>query len=416
MLSFASQLTAHDPEHSDSDASLETRDWRAPVLSFAAMSGEAEAAGDALTGAIVARAVEGQAGEARAHGEAPAACRNCGASLTGAYCANCGQSAHIHRSLLALAHDILHGAFHFEGKFWRTIPELLFHPGRLTRRYIDGERAKFVSPMALFLFTVFLMFAVFSFTSQKALDAATETAGGVTTQWKEGNAAAMEKTNEEIETLQERLEEDAGLTGEQRARIQEQIAELQAARGVMEALSRGDFAAVAEIDQQNDERKEKASSNRGMKVDLGAPALDARLNRALREAQSNPQLLLYKLKVNSYKFSWALIPLSVPFVWILFFWRRDVHLYDHAIFVTYSISFMMLLVILCALASFVGVPAGIWGSALAFVPPVHMYKHLRYTYGISRFGAYMRLMLLLTATVVVLTIFLTTLVLIGVLG
>lgn len=28
-----------------------------------------------------------------------------------------------------------------------------------TRRYVNGERARFVSPLALFLFTVFLMFA-----------------------------------------------------------------------------------------------------------------------------------------------------------------------------------------------------------------------------------------------------------------
>lgn len=34
-------------------------------------------------------------------------------------------------------HNILHGVFHFEGKIWRTIPELCFRPGRLIRRYID---------------------------------------------------------------------------------------------------------------------------------------------------------------------------------------------------------------------------------------------------------------------------------------
>ena len=84
--------------------------------------------------------------------------------MSGAYCAHCGQAAHIHRSLHSIGHDILHGVFHFEGKFWSTLPQLFFHPGQLTRRYIDGERAKFVSPMALFLFTVFTMFAVFSLT------------------------------------------------------------------------------------------------------------------------------------------------------------------------------------------------------------------------------------------------------------
>ncbi len=37
---------------------------------------------------------------------------------------------------------------------------LAFRPGDLTRRYIAGERARFVSPMAAFLFSIFLMFAV----------------------------------------------------------------------------------------------------------------------------------------------------------------------------------------------------------------------------------------------------------------
>ena len=37
-------------------------------------------------------------------------------------------------------------------------------PGEFTRRYIAGERARFISPVALYLFTVFLMFAVLNLT------------------------------------------------------------------------------------------------------------------------------------------------------------------------------------------------------------------------------------------------------------
>src|SRR5690349_5427059 len=136
------------------------------------MEGHSEAAADVITGGVIARAVEPTAGESKQHEHGP--CRNCGAIVTGTYCSNCGQSAHLHRSLVSLGHDILHGVFHFEGKVWHTVPELLFRPGRLTRRYIDGERARFVSPMALYLFTVFLTFAVFSFTSHSWLSAATD--------------------------------------------------------------------------------------------------------------------------------------------------------------------------------------------------------------------------------------------------
>jgi hypothetical protein len=66
-----------------------------------------------------------------------------------------------HRSLAAIGHDIMHGVLHLDGKLWNTLPLLAFKPGKLTRRFIEGERAKFVSPMAMFLFSVFAMFAVF---------------------------------------------------------------------------------------------------------------------------------------------------------------------------------------------------------------------------------------------------------------
>ena len=77
--------------------------------------------------------------------------------------------------------------------------------------------------------------------------------------------------------------------------------------------------------------------------------------------------MLYKLKVSGYKYSWALIPLSVPFLWLLFFYKRNVHLYDHAIFATYSISFVMLLVILLAIASLLGAPEGLWPFAFFLI-------------------------------------------------
>ena len=122
-----------------------------------------EAVGTVVEGGLFARAVD------RANaGHAPiqptekghfveTACLNCGSALAGPYCQQCGQKAHLHRTLGAFLHDLLHGALHFEGKTWRTLPELALRPGRLTRRYIEGERRKFVSPMALFLFSIFLM-------------------------------------------------------------------------------------------------------------------------------------------------------------------------------------------------------------------------------------------------------------------
>src|SRR3982751_1883776 len=143
------------------------------------MVGDFEALGDAVTGGIVGRAVEPKAGEASDGHTHETNCLNCGSELVGDFCYACGQHAHVHRTLSAFFHDFLHGVLHFEGKIWRTLPLLAWKPGELTRRYIDGERARFVSPIALFLFSVFLMFGVIgltsnSFSAKASADAAKE--------------------------------------------------------------------------------------------------------------------------------------------------------------------------------------------------------------------------------------------------
>lgn len=125
------------------------------------MSGLSESIGTVIEGGLLGRAVEPGAGEAGGRAAAPVTCANCGTGFAGHFCPECGQRAHIHRSLAAIGHDIMHAVLHLDGKLWNTLPLLAFKPGELTRRYIEGQRVRFVSPMAMFLFSVFAMFAVF---------------------------------------------------------------------------------------------------------------------------------------------------------------------------------------------------------------------------------------------------------------
>jgi hypothetical protein len=376
------------------------------------MTAEPEAAGDALTGAIIGRTIDGNTGAAtHAQTHSPTTCLNCGAPVSGAYCGNCGQAVHLHRSVASIAHELLHGVFHFEGKIWRTLPELFFHPGRLTRRYIDGERAKFVSPMALFLFTVFLMFAVFSATGMLEDGGLDPNNIPIAADWKEGNERALATTNTKIEELRARLQ-DPALDAMQREQLNKDIADLEAAGAVMRALDSGDFGALAEIDKQQAAAAAEATPSPDS-VSTRWPPRGSRLDRAISQARDNPKLLMYKVKTNAYKFSWALIPLSLPFLWLMFCWRRDVHLYDHAIFTTYSITFVMLLAVTLSLAAAAGINGGFLALAFFVVAPLHIYKQLRGTYGLSRFGAWVRLVILLIAIAIVLSIFITSLLILG---
>ncbi len=137
------------------------------------------------------------------------------------------------------------------------------------------------------------------------------------------------------------------------------------------------------------------------------------LDKGLSKWRTNPGLMLYKLQSNSYKFSWLLIPLSIPFMWLLFVWRRRFRAYDHAIFVTYSIAFMSLLFVVVSLLVKASAPEWTWGLLIAFAPPLHIYKQLRGAYGLSRSGALWRLAMILVFIAIVATLFLQILLVLG---
>lgn len=101
---------------------------------------------------------------------APAACANCGVALVGAYCHACGQPAHLHDKLGDLVHEIVEGVVHLDGRIWRTLPLLAFNPGRLTREWMAGKRVRYLAPLHVFLFSMFLLFLAPTFTGQRLIN------------------------------------------------------------------------------------------------------------------------------------------------------------------------------------------------------------------------------------------------------
>jgi len=345
-------------------------------VSKGGMMGEFEPVADVVTGGMLGRAAEPSAGEGKEGHTGEAACLNCGTPLVGSHCHQCGQRAHVHRTITAFFHDLLHGVFHFEGKIWRTLPMLAVRPGQLTRRYIDGQRANFVSPIALFLFSVFLMFAVVSATGNLNPDM-----GGSPNDL----AQAESQSVKALDGL--RIAREAAIkAGDPTTEIDEEIKEQEATLDVVRMMrSKGVTEAVLESPKAN--------------FHSSVPWVE----QAYLKARKNPQLLLYKLKTNSYKWSWALIPLSVPFVWLLFPFSRRFRAYDHVVFVTYSLCFMSLLVIIGSGLAYAGVTGVV--PFLLLLPPIHLFLQLRGTYQLGRWGALWRTAVLLVAAVFVLSLF-----------
>ncbi|GAA4642804.1 DUF3667 domain-containing protein [Pontixanthobacter gangjinensis] len=358
------------------------------------------AIGEAAQGAAIAHVAEpgtGSSSQDQSHTHEQA-CLNCGTPLMGAHCYACGQRAHVHRTLKGFLHDLVHGVLHFEGKFWRTMPLLIWRPGIVMREYIDGKRAKYLSPIALFLFTVFVSFAIFSVSGgfgniEPEIDPATA----------EEIGARIERADDRLAKLGRDLVAD-DVTAEEAAVIRGKITEEQQQRDLLVAvLEQGKITerpgGPIKIGLGPDDRQIEAAqpapeaNTEGTAQDAG-PADEAEnwIEASWTKLKENPTLLLYKLQTNVYKLSWLLIPLSLPFMWILFPFSRRFKMYDHTVFVTYSISFMTMLAVIMS-----------FGIALEIVPlvaipalyaPFHLYRSLRGAYDLSRFGALWRMLVL----------------------
>ena len=441
---------------------------------------ETDAIGAFATAGLVAREMDKAPGAHAAHaGVKHNECPNCGTPAPGHYCPECGQHVHVHRSVTHVLHELVHGVLHLDGKFWRTLPMLAFKPGQLTRDYIEGKRARYVAPFAIFLFTVFAMYFTFAVFGAPGDETTGMLDDGMVVDGEAMGDMTPAERNEALADMRADLAdmqaERDGLAAQievedDPAALRDLRSELKTADFSMRSLRRGiagvetgkidiggqlgdtigmaagaavddavpipqakgedvaradadadeegssDEASSAVVSQSADAEDDDAGADPDLELDVssepegfrmtdmqtGVPWLDKRLNHVFEDQD----FFWYKVKQSAYKFSFLLLPLSLPFVWLLFFWRRDIRLYDHTVFILYSLSFMSLLTIIL----WVGMSLGVWGwaifwIALTFIPPIHMYKQLKYGYQLGRIGALVRTTFLTNFALVALSLF-----------
>jgi len=220
---------------------------------------------------------------------------------------------------------------------------------------------------------------------------------------------------DELRALQEKRQKLAAAR-QPTTNIDADIREKQSEIAIEERISRGfipERDAIATVDAT-------PSADGNLSFSSGSQSIDEWLRHVIDKTKENPKLLIYKLQSSAYKFSWLLIPISIPLVWLLFLHRRryrqEFTAYDHTVFVTYSIAFMSLALIAISLLSWVGLPAGIVSLAVLTVPPLHIYRQLKGAYGLSRWSAFWRTGVLLVLSFFALTLFALLLLTLGVFG
>jgi hypothetical protein len=133
------------------------------------------------------------------------ACTNCGAQSADLYCARCGerQPGHHDLSVAHFVHDVVHEFVHLDSKLFRTLRDLITHPGFVTEEYFAGRKSRYIPPLRLFLtlfalqflaFTMYRPAALYTMASIERFDTV-----GQLTKLVEKKAARQQLTREELE-------------------------------------------------------------------------------------------------------------------------------------------------------------------------------------------------------------------------
>ena len=94
----------------------------------------------------------------------PAACLNCGSTRVDAFCAHCGQrNMDMRIPARDLALDAVEDGLSLDSRMARTVVPFLLRPGFLTVEWTSGRRARFSSPLRLYLLASFVFLLVSGF-------------------------------------------------------------------------------------------------------------------------------------------------------------------------------------------------------------------------------------------------------------
>ncbi len=91
----------------------------------------------------------------------PAVCPNCGGGRSGRFCSVCGQNDRNYvRGLLPVMWEFGRESFEVDSRLFQTLKLLLFKPGSLSLEFCRNRRARFMTPVRMYLFASFVFFLV----------------------------------------------------------------------------------------------------------------------------------------------------------------------------------------------------------------------------------------------------------------
>lgn len=297
------------------------------------------------------------------HAALPTACLNCGASLHGRYCSDCGQSTDDHkRPILHFLREGVEGLIHLDGRLIRTLPLLFFRPGQLARDHMEGRRTRHVPPFRLFLISLFL----FMLSLEVAVSGMPH-GHGMTITVRHGSETRMVEATPS------------------------QMADILSGKKTPEQIANGD-------------RDTRPSSDQTAIAQRVSPWADPRswIRGRIQRALTNPEYFELLVFTWAHRLAILLLPIFATQLMLLYAWQRQFYAYDHLLVSTQFLAFVFLITGLAWL-----LPDPLRGVSIAGAAawvPINLYMLLRGAYGSGAAAALARTVCLWLSTQIVFVI------------
>lgn len=304
-------------------------------------------------------------------------CLNCGTTLGGQYCGNCGQRA---RSRLISIWELLREAFgdlfELDSRLWRTLIPLLVRPGQLTRDYLEGRRVRFMPPFRTYLVLSIVFFLIAFFDPREELGLLFEPQAPAETEQQDEDAPTAQEIREEV------LEElaDEGIIAQDVVPESESVPEEagEDVDGPRVRVELDDSDTDCEIDDI-----ESADIPDWMRSRMTPERLMAICERIVAD---DGRAFLNKLLDNVPAALFILLPLMALALKLLYPLSKRYYV-EHLLFVVHFHAFVFLILILQVLLSRLGplvfIPetvVAIFMFAASLYIPVYLYKAMRKVY------------------------------------
>ncbi|MGB5499547.1 MAG: DUF3667 domain-containing protein [Maribacter sp.] len=315
-------------------------------------------------------------------------CKNCEKSFDDSfeYCPYCGQEVADNLTFGVLFSNTIDNYFSIDARFFRSFGTLMFKPGVLARRFVDGKRLKYLHPAQFYLFFSVVFFFIFSFNVRKADNEVTEALKKGFSKDFTLDSLQLKKDSLNLELAKKTIKDNAALTGisdEDLIALDSVISAEQNAPNVSFSFKRDVLDSLIAIDAP------QASKLKAMGLEEDASAFNQKLyEQILKFYEQKGDGILNTLYDTIPIAMFFMLPLFAVLL-KLFYWKRATFAH-HMVFSLYFFTFIFTSFCVLILANMM-IDIPIWIEVLFFLSfIVYLLLALHNFYKSSWIGAFFK--------------------------